>query len=70
MRKKPEPRFVIVDRGLDRPKTCLPVDLKTHDLIEVSTIGSAWARFIDSATGKEHDCAEYYRVAALETGTE
>lgn len=66
MRKKNEPKFVISQRGIGEPKTCLPANLQADDLIEVACIGDEWTKFIDTKTGKVHDCADYYRMAMQE----
>lgn len=41
------------------PRRCFPVGFDTEGLVEISTIASAWAVFINPATGERLDCAEF-----------
>lgn len=56
-----EPMYEI-DHGT-MPPTCFPVGMDQSNLVNVSRVGDSWARFIDTATGKEVDCAEYAEAA-------
>jgi hypothetical protein len=41
------------------PPTCLPTDVNTSNLMDVTGIGDEWKRYIDTQTGKVHDGAVY-----------
>lgn len=58
MRKPPSPEFVIdISKS---PFTCLPAELPIGDLIDCTTINSAWRVYLDTSTGEVHDCLVYY----------
>ncbi len=40
--------------------TFLPADLDRSELVDVTRIGDRFRRFIDTRTGRTHDCAEYW----------
>ena len=46
-----------------RVPTCFPARLDTSEFIDITTAGDTWAKFLDTATGKVHDCADYYDAA-------
>jgi hypothetical protein len=66
--KSREIRFEVNIRGPWQPKTCFPSGMDTSSLKEVSCVGDIWAKFINTRTGEEFDCGEYYRRAILEEG--
>lgn len=45
------------------PWTCFPEGLDTSEFIEISTMDSPWAKYLDQKTGKTHDCGEYFEAA-------
>ncbi len=45
------------------PPSCFPCGMDTSDLVNVSRIGDAWARYINTRTGGSVDCAEYAEAA-------
>lgn len=47
----------------DFPRTCLPSDIDTSNLIDVTTIGCEFKVFKDVNDGTIHDCKKYYELA-------
>jgi hypothetical protein len=45
------------------PPSCFPVGMDRGELVNASRIGDAWARYINTRTGEEVDCAEYAEAA-------
>ena len=56
----PEPRFVMDNQT---PPACLPVELDTSDLLDITADGDRWRKYFDPVTGTTHDCADYYDQA-------
>ena len=55
---KTTPRYT-VDRS-EYPPSCLPSDLEADNLIDITAHGDSWRKYLEPATGKIHDGAEYY----------
>ncbi len=53
-----QPKFTI-DYS-QNPPSCLPTDLDTGGLIDITRIGDGWRRYLDPRTNKEHICADHF----------
>jgi len=52
--------YYITKEDGSRLITCLPVGLDQSDFIDITPIGSMYRVFLDTKTGKKHDCKEYH----------
>lgn len=50
-----------IDRSMD-PPSCLPTDLDTSNLIDITRFGDSWRKYLDVMTNKVHDGVEYYKL--------
>lgn len=60
MQFKNNNRFIISSNGAR--KSCFPVGLNTAYFVDITCVSDEWQKYLDTNTGKVHDCAEYYKM--------
>lgn len=59
------PEFTVEHDGSGLP-ICLPSNLDRSNLLDITTLGDAYRRYMDTRTGVIHDGAEYRRKIATQ----
>ena len=42
------------------PPSCMPVGVDLENLLDITSIGEPWRRYLDTSTGAIHDGSIYY----------
>lgn len=59
------PEFTVEHDGSGLP-ICLPSNLDRSNLVDITRLGDAYRRYLDTTNGRIHDGAEYRRKIATQ----